>query len=108
MSLPVQAITRDPHYVQLVRVRRRLSIVLSLVMLVAYVSFILLIAFKPALLGTPIAVGSTITVGIPLGVGLILLAFVITGIYVRLSNTLFDPLTDRAREAARQALKSKK
>lgn len=108
MSLPAPAITRNPQYMRLVHVRRRLSFVLSLIMLVAYVSFILLIAFKPAVLGTPIAEGSPITLGIPMGLGLILLAFVITGIYVRLSNTLFDPLTDQAREAVRKALKSKK
>ena len=69
-------------------------------MLVAYVGFILLIAFKPALLGTPIAAGSPITLGIPLGLGLILLAMVITGIYVRVSNKVFDPLTKAARKSA--------
>ncbi len=69
-------------------------------MLVSYVGFILLIAFKPALLGTPIAEGSPITLGIPLGLGLILLAMAITGIYVRVSNKIFDPLTHKARKAA--------
>ena len=88
-----------PEYEELVTKRRRLSIQLSLVMLVSYVAFILLIAFKPTLLGAPIAAGSSITLGIPLGIGLILLALVITGIYVHVSNTVFDPLTDKARKA---------
>lgn len=97
--LPVPQITNNPHYKELVYRRRRLSLLLSLVMLAAYVGFILLIAFKPALLGTPIAAGSPITIGIPIGLGLILLAFGLTGIYVRLSNTVFDHLTETARRA---------
>ncbi|RYG59664.1 MAG: DUF485 domain-containing protein [Alphaproteobacteria bacterium] len=91
----------DNHaYHELVRRRQKLSILLSLIMLVSYVGFILLIAFKPTLLGTPIAEGSPITLGIPIGLGLILLAMGITGIYVRVSNKVFDALTDAARESA--------
>lgn len=99
MPTPTDSILNNPQYLHLVKTRRRLSLILSLVMLVSYLSFILLIAFKPAVLGTPIAAGSPITLGIPMGLGLILLAFAITGIYVRLSNTLFDPLTEAARKA---------
>lgn len=98
------SIHTNPDYVRLIRVRRRLSWVMSLIMFVSYIAFILLIAFKPAVLGTPISAGSPITVGIPVGVGLIALALVMTGIYVRLSNTLFDKLV----EQARRSLKSKK
>lgn len=99
MNLPAP-LAHNPHYAELVHRRRRLSVLLSLVMLVAYVGFILLIAFKPALLGTPIAAGNPITLGIPLGLGLIILAMVITGIYVRVSNKVFDPLTEAARKSA--------
>lgn len=100
MNQPLPNLASNPHYQQLVHRRRRLSLLLSLVMLVTYVGFILLIAFKPGLLGTPIAEGSPITFGIPLGIGLILLAMVITGIYVHVSNTEFDALTGAARKAA--------
>ena len=100
MNQPTPKLTNNPHYTELVHRRRRLSVLLSLVMLVSYVGFILLIAFKPSLLGTPVAEGSPITLGIPLGLGLIVLAMVITGIYVRISNKVFDPLTDAARKAA--------
>lgn len=97
MPHDVTQILNDPAYQRLVATRKRLSVLLSGVMLVAYVAFILAIAFKPAALGTPIAVGSPITVGLPIGIGLILLAFGLTGVYVRLSNTLFDKLTDDVR-----------
>jgi uncharacterized membrane protein (DUF485 family) len=95
----------NPHYVQLVTHRRKVSVALSLVMLVSYFTFILIIAFDPSLLGTPIAQGSPITVGIPIGLGLIVLAMALTGIYVHLSNNVFDPLTEDARKALREALK---
>lgn len=85
-------ILADPGYQRLVRVRNRLSIALTVVMLVTYFSFILTIAFKPALLALPVVAGSPITLGIPVGLGLILLAFVITAVYVYISNHLFDRL----------------
>lgn len=97
-------ILTNPHYVELVERRRKVSVALSLVMLVSYFAFILLIAFKPAVLAVPVAAGSPITWGIPIGVGLIVLAMVLTGLYVRISNNVFDPLT----EEARKALKSEK
>ena len=96
-------ILTNPHFVQLVSHRRRVSVALSLVMLASYFAFILLIAFKPALLGVPIAAGSPITWGIPVGLGLILLAMALTGIYVHLSNTVFDALTEEARDALRRS-----
>lgn len=104
MNQPIAKIANNPHYQELVRRRRALSITLSLIMFVSYVAFILLIAFKPTLLGTPIAVGSPITLGIPMGLGLIILALIITGIYVRASNQVFDNLVEEARK---HALKNK-
>lgn len=67
-------VTEIPEYIRLVRLRRRIGFGLSAVMLAAYLVFILLIAFNPALLGKPIAAGSVISLGIPVGLGLIVLA----------------------------------
>ncbi|MFT2622232.1 DUF485 domain-containing protein, partial [Escherichia coli] len=72
------------------RKRGRFAWLLSLITLALYVGFILLIAFDPQWLGTPIAAGSTITRGIPVGVGLIVISFVLTGIYVFRANGEFD------------------
>lgn len=98
MSLDVQKVLENPSYKRLVETRRRLAIALSAVMLTAYFAFILVIAFKPALLGAPLVAGGVTTVGIPVGVGLILLAIILTAIYTRLSNEVFDALTDQARK----------
>lgn len=61
-------------------------------MLGAYLAFILLIAFDPHVLGVPLSSATVITWGIPLGLGIIVLAFVLTGIYVRRANGEFDRL----------------
>lgn len=102
ISMPNPILT-NPHFVQLVAHRRKVSVTLSLVMLASYLAFILLIAFDPSLLGTPVSAGSPVTVGILAGLGLIFLAMGLTALYVRLSNTVFDPLTEEARAALRRA-----
>jgi uncharacterized membrane protein (DUF485 family) len=89
-------IADDPRYRELVRSRGRLAAVLTAVVLVAYIGFILLVAFAKPFLGQPIAGGVT-SVGILLGFGLILLAIALTGIYVRAANTRFDRLSDALR-----------
>ncbi|WP_114192022.1 DUF485 domain-containing protein [Edaphovirga cremea] len=89
-----QRIDKDPRFRELVQKRGRFAWLLSLITLALYVSFILLIAFYPQWLGTPISVGSSITRGIPVGVGLIVISFVLTGIYVFRANGEFDRLTN--------------
>src|SRR5690242_3334024 len=63
---------------------------LSILMLVIYYGFILVVAFAPTLLGTPLF--GVITLGIPVGVFITVVAFVLTGIYVRRANSEFDEL----------------
>ena len=88
-----------PEYQQLVQQRGKLAWRLSAIMLAAYFGFILLIAFVPKFFDT-VVWGTYTTIGFPLGVGLILLAFALTGIYVRIANNHFDQLTQRIKQAA--------
>jgi len=57
-----------------------------------YYAFVLVIAFDPALLGAKIGDG-VISVGIPVGMGIIVLSFILTGVYVRRANSEFEALT---------------
>ena len=84
-------IERDPNYQELVRRRSSLGWMLSLIMLVIYFGFILLVAYAPKFLGTRIGTGVT-TIGIPIGLAVIVLAFVLTGIYVRKANSSYEVL----------------
>lgn len=97
----VDRIKNDPDFLQLVKERSKFAWTLTIVMLVIYFGFVLVIAFDPALLGTPLSEGSVTTVGIPVGVGVIISAFILTGIYVRRANSEFDELTARIKAKAK-------
>lgn len=88
-----ERIEKSAKFKELVRKRQSFATLLSIVMLVLYVGFILLIAFAPAWLGTPLYAGTNVTRGIPIGVGLIVISFLLTGIYVWRANGEFDRLT---------------
>ncbi len=82
----------NPDFHDLIRQKSKLSWTLSILILLVYYSFILIIAFAPEALGVPISAGSTATWGIVLGLGVILFTFLITGIYVHRANTIYDNL----------------
>lgn len=88
-----ERIERHPLFQELVHKRQAFALLLSLIMLVLYVGFILLIAFAPGWLGAPLHEGTHVTRGIPIGVGLIIVSFVLTGLYVWRANGEFDRLT---------------
>lgn len=92
-DLIYQRVVSNPRFRELVQKRSRFAWLLSGITLVLYVAFILLIAFDPQWLGTPLYQGATITRGIPVGVGLIVISFVLTGVYVIRANGEFDRLT---------------
>ncbi|UQY43788.1 DUF485 domain-containing protein [Erwinia sp. PK3-005] len=86
-------IENSARFKLLVQKRQRFALILTLIMLILYVGFILLIAFAPNWLGTPLHEGTNVTRGIPLGVGLIVISFLLTGVYVWRANGEFDRLT---------------
>jgi uncharacterized membrane protein (DUF485 family) len=90
----------NPKFAELVQKRSRFALKLSIAMLVVYYSFILVIAFFPTSLATKIGSGVT-TIGIPIGLAVIVIAFVLTGIYTQRANGEFDDLTHQIKEEAR-------
>lgn len=88
-----ERISNSAKFKDLVRRRTQLAMRLSIVMLVIYFGFILLVAYAPGFLGTPIGSGVT-TIGIPIGLFVIVSAFVLTGIYVAKANTTFDQMNE--------------
>ena len=87
-----ERVLQNPRFRELVRERTRFAWTLTIVMLVIYFGFILLVAFAKPLLAMKIGGGVT-SLGIVLGLGVILSAFVLTGIYVHRANGRFDELT---------------
>lgn len=90
----------NPKFAELVQKRSAFAWKLSIAMLLVYYSFILVIAFSPTTFAQKIGDGVT-TVGIPVGLAVIVIAFVLTGIYTQRANGEFDELTHQIKEEAR-------
>ena len=86
-------ILADPKFKEMVAVRNSYSWICTVLMLVAYSGFILLIAFNPGLLGQKMGDG-VMTLGVPIGLGVILFTIAITAVYVKKANTDFDAMKD--------------
>ncbi len=92
-----QSILRNPKFQSLVTSRGRFGWTLSVLMLVIYLGFILLVAFDKPLLAQKIG-GGTTSLGIVLGLGVIVSAFILTGVYVARANGRFDDLTEQLKQ----------
>lgn len=89
-----QRIRANPRFQSFVKKRNSFSIIMSILMIIAYYGYILLIAFDKPLLATKLSAGAVTSIGIPMGVGVIIFTIVITWIYVSRANTEFDAEAD--------------
>ena len=82
---------------RLVGRRWRIGGVLTAVMMIAYFGFILLVAFAKPTAGELVA-GGRVSVGILVGASVIVLAPLLTSIYVRWANRHYDPAVKSLRD----------
>jgi len=94
----VHQILDDPDFLDLVRKKDRISAILTTFELVLYFGFIALIAYNKAYLAEKISAGSSITIGIPIAVGVIVLSWILTGVYVFWANGKYDPMVKAVKE----------
>lgn len=87
----IARIKADPRFRELERKRNVFSWTLCVIMLVVYFAFIFLVAFGGSIVATP--VWGVVTLAFPLGLGVIVLAIVLTGVYVVRANGEYDELT---------------
>ena len=87
----------NANFKTLVHERTRFGVTLTIVMLVIYYGFILLVAFGKGFLATKIGGGVT-TIGMVIGLAVILSAFVLTGIYTQRANSRYDDLAEKLRK----------
>lgn len=83
----------NPKFQQLVARRGRFAWTLAFVVLAMFYGFVLLVAFKPALLGRPVVQGSMITIGVAFELFMFIFFWVLTAVYVYRANGEFDALT---------------
>jgi uncharacterized membrane protein (DUF485 family) len=90
----VERIQSNPKFLKMVSIRNNYSIIMSIMMMVVYFGYILLIAFNKQFLATKVSEGAVMSVGIPMGLGVLVFTIIITAIYVRRANTEFDAMKD--------------
>lgn len=77
------------RFKKFVSFRNKISLNLSLIVLICYYIFVLGIGLMPEILGYKLG-PSSITLGIMVGIGLILLCIISTGIYTFIANYFLD------------------
>ncbi len=95
-----QRVRDNLKFHDLVARRARFSWALSAIVLVGYYSFMAVVAFWPGLLATPLWQGAVTTVGVPVGVAIVVICWLLTGLYVRRANSEFDAINNQVLEEA--------
>ena len=90
-----------PEFDALVKAKRSVNIPVNFIIVAAYFSFVLTIAYNPGALGQPVGDG-VISIGIYLGLALLLLAFLLTAIYMRLADGKIAVLRQKLLDKIRQ------
>jgi len=93
----VKTILANPNYQKLLKARTAYGWYFTLLVMVVYYGFILLIAFDKELLSAKLGEG-VMTIGMPVGLFVIAFTVIITGIYVRRANSEFDDLTAKLKQ----------
>ena len=93
-------IRANPKFAELVGKRTRFAIILSLVVLVPYYSFMALVSMQPQIFAAKIAEGSVITIGWPIAALIVICGWLLTGVYVNRANGEFDRLTQEVLKEA--------
>lgn len=88
-----QKIRANPKFAALAADRSRFAWTLSSIVLALYYTFMMAVAFKPGLLATPLWPGATLTVGVPFGALIIVGSWLLTGLYVRRANSVYETMT---------------
>ncbi|MDV2469227.1 DUF485 domain-containing protein [Acinetobacter chinensis] len=91
----VDRILQNPKFKEMVSRKSRLSWTLTAIMLIVYVGFMLLVGYNKEFLMSSVSGGVT-TWGMPLGLGIIVLSFVLCGVYSYIANNKLDALNEEA------------
>ncbi|MBP6801867.1 MAG: DUF485 domain-containing protein [Thauera sp.] len=95
-------IRSNPKFAELVGKRTRFAVILSLVVLVPYYTYMLLVSLQPQLFAGKISDGSVITIGWPIAALIVVGGWLLTGVYVSRANGEFDRLTEEVLKEARK------
>ncbi len=95
-------IRSNPKFAELVGKRTRFAVLLSLVVLVPYYTFMFLVSTQPQLFAAKLAEGGVITIGWPIAALFVVGGWLLTGVYVSRANGEFDSITEEVLKEARK------
>ena len=95
-------IRNNPKFADLVGKRTRFAILLSLIVLVPYYTFMFLVSMQPQIFAAKLSEASVLTIGWPIAVVLIVGGWLTTGIYASRANGEFDRMTNEILKEARK------
>jgi len=95
-------IEANPKYHKFVSTRSSYSIIMTILVMLIYYGYILLIAYDKEFLAQKMGAGMVTSIGIPIGVAVIVLTIVITNVYIRRANSEFDRLNAEIIKEANQ------
>jgi uncharacterized membrane protein (DUF485 family) len=98
MQADWRAVERSPEFRELVQRRTRFLIPVTVVWLGIFLTYLLLAAFAPDIMGNEVAFGFTL--GFVISAAQILMTWVVTWLYLRRADRVFEPLEQRAARVA--------
>jgi uncharacterized membrane protein (DUF485 family) len=85
-------VVAHPKFAELMKKRNRFAVVLSVIVLAVYYTYVMVATMAPATFAAPIGEGYTWCIGLLAGFLIQAFAFVMTGVYVRRANGEFDAI----------------
>lgn len=102
MSDPIyERVRQNPKFHLLVQKRSGLAFKLSAIVLAAYYALMMTVAFAPNMLKTPIGEGSALSIGFPISAAIIIVSWLLTGVYSYFANGEFEDLNREIVEESR-------
>ena len=89
-----KAAERSPEFKELERSKRRFVLPATIFFLSWYTAFILLAGYAPSFMGESVVEG--VTVGYVLALSQFVMVWVLTAMYLRRADKVFDPLAEKA------------
>ena len=86
-------IRRNPRFTELVAKRQGFATLLSVIVLVIFYGFFMVVAFNPGVIGKRLSEGSYLTVGIAAELFMFIFFLLLTAYYVKRANGEFDAIT---------------
>ena len=98
MQADWQAVERSPEFRELVKRRKRFLIPVTVVWLGIFLTYLLLSALAPDIMGNEVALGFTL--GFVISAAQVLMTWAVTWLYLRQADRVFEPLEERAARVA--------